>query len=130
MPCCIRCRKFRKALKMKRCINFIAECVYHLVMISIDLSERTRKSALEIQDKIQSENFFFQQIFFPIKLFSRQKKICWKKNSWILSQTEFCLGLHTAVVFRMQSFNCSYLIYYTNALKILVPETIKIDYPK
>ena len=22
-----------------------------------------------------------------------------------LSQTEFCLGLHTAVVFRMQSFN-------------------------
>ena len=75
-------------------------------MISIDLSETAQKSALEIRDKIQSEttseNFFSNKIIFSDK----------KKNSWILSwtefvlegilpQTEFCLGLHTAVVFHM-----------------------------
>ena len=35
-----------------------------------------------------------KQIFFRQKFFS-----------WIFSETEFCRGLHTAVVFRMQSFN-------------------------
>ena len=72
---------------------FIAVCIYRLVMINIDLSETTQKSALEIQDKFQSdtksENFFFQQNFFPDKNFF---------------QTEFCLGLHTTVVFCMQLF--------------------------
>ena len=29
-----------------------------------------------------------------------------------LSRTEFCLGLHTAVVFRMQSSNCIVLLVY------------------
>ena len=72
-------------------------------MISIDMSETTQKSALEIQDKsslrqnavrdkIQSEKIsknFFPTTFFLINFFA----------------TEFCLGLHTAVVFRMQSFN-------------------------
>ena len=38
---------------------------------------------------------FFADNFFPTKEFF----------SWILSQSEFCLGLHAAVVFRMQSFN-------------------------
>ena len=75
----------------------VAVCICRLVMISIERSETAQKSALEIrdkfslrqnavQDKIQSENFFLTvgENFF-----------------W----TEFCLGLHTAVVFRMQSFN-------------------------
>ena len=73
-------------------------------MISIDLSENTLKSALEIrdklsprqnavQDKIQSKKI--SENFFRTKFFSNR----------ILSWTEFCLGLHTAVVFRMQLFN-------------------------
>ena len=49
-------------------------------------------------------NFFFQQKFFSHKIFFVRKKILWekkfslenkfccKKNSRILSQTEFCLG--------------------------------------
>ena len=73
-------------------------------MICIKRSETAQKSALEIQDKfstrqnavqdkIQSENFFptVGKIFFGLNL------------SW----TEFHLGLHTTVVFRMQSFNYS-----------------------
>ena len=35
--------------------NIIAVCIYRLVIMSIDLSETTQKSALEIRDKIQSE---------------------------------------------------------------------------
>ena len=59
-------------------------CIYRFVMISIDLSETTQKSALEIQDKIQSEtkskNFFSDIIFFPIKIFSQRKKILSEKK--------------------------------------------------
>ena len=51
-----------------------AVCIYRLVMISIDLSETT-------------------------------KKMHWKSEIKFQSRTGFCLGLHTAVVFRMQSFN-------------------------
>ena len=49
------------------------------------------KSALEIQDNVQHS--FLLTIFFLTKKF--------------FSRTGFCLGLHTAVVFRMQSFNLS-----------------------
>ena len=45
------------------------------------------------QRQIQSETKFSPENFFP----NGQGKI--------LSRTAFCLGLHTAVVFRMQSFN-------------------------
>ena len=51
--------------------------------------------AMDIQDNIWdkffSDNFFSDKDFFFL--------------DWILSQTEFCLRLHTAVVFCMQSFN-------------------------
>ena len=83
---------------------FIAVCTYRLVMISIERSKTAQKSALEILDKfsprqnavwdkIQPESFFFR----------------WPEH-FFLSRTEFCLrliclGLHTTVVFRMQSFN-------------------------
>ena len=102
-------------------------------MISTDLSETTQKSALEIPDKIQSETnsvldnvqdkiqsekkskiffspqfFFFLIISFPIL-------------SQMLSRTEFCLGLHTAVVFRMQSFNTSYVILCNNSSCVFSP---------
>ena len=91
---------------------FMIACMYRLVMISIDLSQTAQKKhtgnarQISVQDKIQcetkSKNFFSNKIIFPII----------KKNSRILSQTEFCLwlnlsgtafylGLHTAVVFRM-----------------------------
>ena len=33
----------------------VAVCIYRLVMISIDLSETTQKSTLEIRDKIYSK---------------------------------------------------------------------------
>ena len=33
--------------------------------------------------------------------------LSWTKFCLILFKTEFCLGLHTTVVFHMQSFNCS-----------------------
>ena len=71
--------------------------MYCLVMISIRRSKTAQRRALEIQDKfslrqnavhdkIQSKNFFpmVGNFFF---------------------QTEFCLRLHTAVVFCMQLFN-------------------------
>ena len=44
------------------------------------------------EEEKQSENFYW-------------KKICREKNSLIFSWTEFCRGLHTAVVFCMQSFD-------------------------
>ena len=47
--------------------TIIVVCIYCLVIINIDLSETTQKSALEIQDKMQSEtkskNFFLTKIF-------------------------------------------------------------------
>ena len=66
------------------------------------------KSALEIRDNIQdkiqskkkSENFCWKIIFFEIKFLSEKNIL------------EFCLGLHTAVVFRMQSFNDSFVVVY------------------
>ena len=75
-------------------------------MISIDLSETTQKKAhwkseTKFSKKQNSQDFFSNKIkkFFPTK------KYFVRKNSWIFSLTEFCLGLHTAVVFRMQSLN-------------------------
>ena len=38
--------------------SMIAVCAYHLVVISIEMSETAQKSTLEIQDKIQFKNFF------------------------------------------------------------------------
>ena len=74
--------------------SIIAVCTYRLVMISIERSETAQKSALEIRDKfspgqnavrdkIQSENFFLR----------------WSEKNFFW--TEFCLRLHTAVVFRI-----------------------------
>ena len=60
------------------CFYFIAVCTYRLVMISIERSETAQKSTLEIRDN------------------SVRDKI---------QSENFGLGLHTAVVFRMQSFN-------------------------
>ena len=79
-------------------------------MMSIGRSETAQRSTLEIQDKfsprqnavqdkIQSENFF---LTVRKKIF--QTEFCLRLY---LSWTEFFLGLHTAAVFRMQSFNYS-----------------------
>ena len=63
---------------MAACLIF-AVCTFRLVMISIDLSETTEKSVLEIQDnirdKIQSKtksetNFFSDKKLFFSKFFS------------------------------------------------------------
>ena len=55
-------------------IQIIEVCIYRLVIISIDLSETTQKSTLEIREKIQSEtkseNFFSNNISFLMKIFS------------------------------------------------------------
>ena len=58
-------------------------------------SENPRQNPIEDKSSVRQnpvrDNFFSnKQILF-----------------WILSGTEFCLGLHTAVVFHMQSFNSS-----------------------
>ena len=92
--------------------------MYPLVMISINLSETTqKKSALEIRDKIQSEtkskNFFSDKIFFLIKILG----FCHGLN---LSWTEFCLRLHTAVVFRMQSFNFCNVIVLPDSIQFCI----------
>ena len=82
--------------------------MYRLVMISIERSETAQKSAMEIRekfsprqnavkDKIQSENFFQ-----TVRIFIFWTEFCLRLN---FSRTVFCLGLHTAVVFRMRSFN-------------------------
>ena len=78
-----------------------------------DIVRDSSLCALEIRDNVQdsffSDNFFFRQIFFLTKnlflgFFLRMNFVF----DWNLSRTEFCLGLHTAVVFRMQSFNVSW----------------------
>ena len=60
--------------------------MYRLVMISIERSETAQKSALEIRDKIQSENFFP-----TVGIFFFWTEFCLRLY---LSQTEFCLGLN------------------------------------
>ena len=100
-------------------------------MISIDLSETTQKSALEIWDKFSlrqnaiwdqiqsekiSENFFLIKFFPPTKFFPGWI-LSWTKKVFFLTKffpAEFCLWLHSAVVFRMQSFNCSKLEHIMN----------------
>ena len=57
------------------------------------------KTTLEIWDNIQ-DKIFSDNLFFPTKFYFWQKIF-----SQIFSRIEFCLGLHTAVVFRMQLFN-------------------------
>ena len=52
------------------------------------------------------EFFSYDKFFFFFLSFYQKKKFSFKKkNSQIFSQTKFCLGLHTVVVFHMQSFN-------------------------
>ena len=58
------------------------------------------------RDKIWvRKKFFFEKKFYWKKIFFEKKKS--QIFSWteFLSRTEFCLGLHTVVVFCMQSFN-------------------------
>ena len=81
----------------------IAVCICRLVKIAIDLSETAQKSALQIRDKVQSEtkseNFLSDNFFFE------------EKHSWILSQTEFCLGLTFVLDYIPQLyFICNHLI--------------------
>ena len=79
-----------------KCMHLIiAVCMYRLVMVSIDLSETAHFAHWK------SETTFFLTNFFP------NKKIFFSDFvlDWILCRTEFCLGLNTAVVFRIQSFN-------------------------
>ena len=64
-------------------------CFYRLTMISIDPT---------IQDNVQ-DNFSNKKTFFSVFFLV-----------WILSRTEFCLGLHTAVVFHMQSFDLHVMV--------------------
>ena len=56
-------------------------------------------TALQIQHNLQDK--FFLTIFFSTNFFFSDKKSFCR----ILSGTGFCLGLHTTVVFHMQSFN-------------------------
>ena len=51
------------------------------------------------------KNFFLMTNFFFLSFYQKKKFSLKKKNSQIFSQTKFCLGLHTVVVFHMQSFN-------------------------
>ena len=69
----------------------IAVYLYRSVMISIDLSETAQKQKAHWKSETTSETNFLLT-----------------KESF--SQTEFCLRLHTAVVFHMQSFNCGMYI--------------------
>ena len=82
-----------------------------------------------------SENTFFLKKYLSEKIISLKKnfvrkKFCWKKNSWIFSQTELCLGLnlsrtefclrlHTAVVLRMQSLNQKYVMAHCTVINDL-----------
>ena len=85
-----------------RLSSIIAVCIYHLVMISINLSKTTAKKCSgnprqnSVPDKFSLRKklkiFFSNTMFFSNNFFS---------------QTEFCLRLHTAIVVHMQS----YLIY-------------------
>ena len=59
-----------------------------------------KKKKILVGDNILSEKTFFEKKNLLEKNFLQKKK-----NSLIFSQTEFCLRLHIAVVFCMQSFN-------------------------
>ena len=77
---------------------FIAMCIYRLVTVNIDLSETAQKAHWK-SETTSKTIFFSDNLFFPTKFYFRQKIF-----SRIFSRTEFRLGLHTAVVFRMQLF--------------------------
>ena len=70
-------------------------------MISIDLTETAHFVYWKSETTCET-NFFLTFIFSDKKNFFLELNFV---LDWILSQTEFCLGLHTTVVFRMQSFN-------------------------
>ena len=67
-----------------------------------------------LMEKFLGKFYFSQKLFFQIIFFKEifigiiillKKKFSDFVLDWILSRTEFCLGLHTVVVFCMQSFN-------------------------
>ena len=85
-----------------------AVCLYRLVMISIERSETTQSSALEIRDKFSSKQNAVRNKIQSASFSRWLDKLFWTEFclGLYLSRTELCLGLHTTVVFRMQSFNC------------------------
>ena len=90
--------------------NIIAVCINRLVMVSIDLSETAHFVTGYLRQHLRQ--IFFLTIFFFLTKFFSNKNLFLRfflrlnfVSDWILSWTEFCLGLHTTVVFRMQSFN-------------------------
>ena len=105
--------------------QFIAVCIYRLMMISIERSETAQKSALEIRhkfsprqnavwDKIKSENFFpmvgiFFWTEFCLGLYLSQTEFCLRLDcvlDWI------CLGLNFVSDYIPQLyFVCNLLIY-------------------
>ena len=70
-------------------LEFIAVCISRLVMISIDLSETTQKSTIEIRDKIQSETIS-ENFFFSNKNFFATKNPNFIRKKF----SDFCLGLN------------------------------------
>ena len=71
--------------------------MYRVVMISIDLSETAHFGYCQFKTKSETN-------FFCNKYFSDKNFFVTKNFSQTFSQAEFCLGLHTTVVFRMKSF--------------------------
>ena len=80
-------------------LSIFAVCICRLVMINIDLSKTAQFA--HWKSETTSGDKFFLTIFFPTKFFSN--KIFLR----IFSQTEFCLGLHTAVVVNCKLNDCN-----------------------
>ena len=105
-------------------ILLVAVYTYCLVMISIDLSETTQKSALEIRDnirdKIQSETKF-KTIFFSDKIvFPDKKENCLRLEfvsdgilSQIMSQTTYRSCISSAINQRFWKFKFTYFTHFT-----------------
>ena len=96
-------------------VHYIHRCMffYRLVMISIDLSETTQKSTLEIRDKIQSkiksENFFSK----------KKKKKLLEKNFVRKRILGFFLGLNFVSDYIPQLyFVCNHLILLISLNKL------------
>ena len=92
--------------------NVIAVCIYHLVMISIDLSETTQKSALEIWDKFSLRQISdwenIREFFSRQNSFSDKFLFFWQ----LFFSTEFCLGLNFVSDYIPQLyFVCNLLIF-------------------
>ena len=109
------------------CCNIFAICIYRSVTMSIDCQWQFTFRTGNLRQIFSYNFFFWQNIFLPTNLFLRLNFI----SDWLFSRTRFCLGLHVAAVFRMQSFNVMFIIHVCFSVQNIfaAQNMIRFSYP-